>query len=50
MFKRMMPLFLALFLLCPMTACGDNEAEIKQIIQSRYDQFDVAYKARDRKM
>ena len=49
MLKRVMPLFMALFLLCPMTACGENEADIKQIIQSRYDQFDVAYKGRDRK-
>lgn len=49
MAKRVMVLLLISLLQIPVTACGDNEDEIKQAIQSRYDQFDVAYKGRDRR-
>lgn len=37
-----------IFVFVPSTACGNDEAEIKKVLQSRYGQFDIAYKERDR--
>ncbi|MGE0102569.1 MAG: nuclear transport factor 2 family protein [Blastocatellales bacterium] len=47
--KTITLIILLMAIMLPLTACGDNEAEVRQSIQSGYERFDVAYKGRDRR-